>query len=187
MSYYQSPPLKGLCVPGSLKVRFPDSSINMTWKCVRNAHVSGPNADLPSWKSCWAVGKHVRYASENSSTWFWPTGKPEAPCILQERKPGCREVRGLAPSFPDDRDEIKRKAACLLNLKVWLRVKTPQFGQPQTFPWADNANEGTCLPCPSAIMPMTLTTCKTLPQSSPEPPSLVGISLSWKRLWIQSP
>lgn len=65
--------------------------------------------------------------------------------------------------------------------------RPPQFGQLQTFPRADHANERTCHPRPSAIMPATLTTRKTSQSSSEKPPSLVGIPLSWKMLWIQSP
>ena len=48
------------CIEQSM--RFPDSSISTTWECVKNAHASGPNAELPSWKSWWAVGEHARCA-----------------------------------------------------------------------------------------------------------------------------
>lgn len=108
MSHYQSPPLKGLCIPGSL-FKWGSQTAAAAWPGTCSKCTCQPQLRPAKLEILVGSGEHAHGARENSCTWFWFTGKPETPCILQERKVE-REVWGLAPSFPDDQDEIKRKA-----------------------------------------------------------------------------
>lgn len=85
--------------------------------------------------------------------------RPPAFC---KRGNGVQRGPGACPKFPRwprwDKTE-----SCLFpeSESCGSGSRPPQFGQLQTFPWADHANERTCHPRPSAIMPATPTTGKT--------------------------
>lgn len=99
------------------------------------------------------------------------------PLHFAREEKGYREVWGLAPSFPDDQDEIKRKATCFWIWKLWLRVKAPSvLGNARHSQEQIRQMRGPVIHVHQPSCLRTLTTRKTSQRSS-EPPSLVGILL----------
>ena len=92
--------------------------------------------------------------------------RPPAFC---KRGNGVQRGPGACPKFPRW-PRWNKTESCLFpeSESCGSGSRPPQFGQVQTFPWADHANKRTCHPRPSAIMPATPTTRKS-PQGSSEP------------------